>query len=85
MENMSENEQRTQFWCDAWLAVAGSANCISKDSATSWADKALEDYDARFTPVITVDESASKDLVTVRLTRFDFPRGESTNDKMEPY
>jgi hypothetical protein len=35
--------------------------------------------------VITVDESASKDLVTVRLTRFDFPRGESTNDKMEPY
>jgi hypothetical protein len=82
---MKQTDIRAKFWRDTWLAVAGSANCISKDSATSWADKALEDYDARFTPVITVDESASKDLVTVRLTRFDFPRGESTNDKMEPY
>lgn len=44
-----EPVDRTQVWLTAWIAVATSASCMSSDVATTWADRCLRDFDARFT------------------------------------
>lgn len=38
-------DKREQFWKDAWLAVAGTMNCVETNSATKWANAALAAYD----------------------------------------
>jgi hypothetical protein len=47
-EILRHQEQRKQLWIDAWVKVAGASNCVNKTTATSWADKALEEFDNRF-------------------------------------
>ena len=43
-------EVRKKLWCDAWVSTANANDCKSTDSATRWADAALEEFDARFPP-----------------------------------
>lgn len=41
-------EMRKQLWIDAWSRTANATTCISSDTATRWADSALEAFDRRF-------------------------------------
>ena len=43
-------EVRKKLWCDAWVSTANANDWKSTDSATRWADAALEEFDARFPP-----------------------------------
>lgn len=45
------NSEQGKIWLDAWLAVAVSGNSINKDTASIWADSALEEYNKRFNKV----------------------------------
>lgn len=47
-EIISHQEQRKRLWADAWVHVASASDCKSHDTATKWADKALEEFDKRF-------------------------------------
>lgn len=42
-------QQRKKLWCDVYVAYVGAANSTSPDGAKSWADKAVERFDERFT------------------------------------
>jgi hypothetical protein len=39
---------RQQVWIQAWCAVANANDCKENEVATTWADKALKAFDARF-------------------------------------
>jgi hypothetical protein len=47
-EILRHQEQRKQLWIDAWVKVAGASNCVKTETPTSWADRALEEFDKRF-------------------------------------
>jgi hypothetical protein len=38
-------DKREQFWRDVWVSVASAINCCDPETATKWANKALEAYD----------------------------------------
>jgi hypothetical protein len=38
----------SEIWLQAWLHVAGAANCTNKESADAWADHCLAQYKNRF-------------------------------------
>jgi hypothetical protein len=40
--------KRKEMWLNVWAAVASSSNCISTETCTKWADKALREFDNRF-------------------------------------
>lgn len=48
IEDIIFEKQRRQLWIDAWCAVASAWNCKEPIAATSWADKALKEFDNRF-------------------------------------
>lgn len=48
--NDDHQSQRIELWCNAWVAVASSSNCDRTSVPASWADRALRDFDERFTP-----------------------------------
>jgi len=39
---------RKKLWIDAWIQVANANNTVSLSTPTTWADKALKDFDERF-------------------------------------
>lgn len=49
---------RRQVWLSAWLAVATSDSCYSKDAPAAWADRCLEAFDSRFPPPEKEKETA---------------------------
>lgn len=61
-EFFRHEEQRKKLWCDAWIAVAGSSNCVSTEAPRNWADQALALFDQRFpAPKITIEIPTEKD------------------------
>ena len=48
-------EIRKQFWCNAWVNVANANDCKSSESATRWADAALQAFDHRFPSPIEIN------------------------------
>ena len=40
---------RMKLWCDTFVAYLSTSNSIFPSSASVWADKAIEDFDERFT------------------------------------
>jgi hypothetical protein len=52
---------RMGVWCHVWVNVARSDNCDDPKIATNWADRALEDFDARFlSPAELVEQEAAE-------------------------
>lgn len=47
-ELISHNEQRKRLWANAWVHTASATNCTQTETATKWADKALDEFDKRF-------------------------------------
>ncbi len=45
---MSRDDIERQLWAQAWVAVAGSANCTKVIIPTAWADEAVRQYRARY-------------------------------------
>jgi hypothetical protein len=45
---MTQKITEEEVWLRAWVAVAASSNCVSKDSADRWADHCLEQFKKRF-------------------------------------
>lgn len=37
-----------QFWCDTYVAVASSSNCVDKKTPKIWADIALDEFRNKF-------------------------------------
>lgn len=58
IKDLDRHEQaRKKLWCDAWIATAGSSNCVDSAVATTYADNALRQFDDRFKrPILSVDE-----------------------------
>jgi hypothetical protein len=46
--NKDHEEIRKELWCNVWVAVAGASNSTRSDIVTTWADRALKDFDERF-------------------------------------
>jgi hypothetical protein len=49
MITKSDGVHREEVWLRAWICTASAANCTEAKIATTWADKCLADFDARFT------------------------------------
>jgi len=57
----NHKEIQKKLWCDVYIAVATSGNCVNIDTPTRWADKALAEFNERFKePEITFSKE-SKD------------------------
>jgi hypothetical protein len=54
-ELIAHKKQRKELWVSAWINTANAANCSATETATKWADKALEEFDKRFPMVKTND------------------------------
>lgn len=40
--------EEKEFWKNVYLAVAGSSNCVNKDTCKKWANYALNDFRETF-------------------------------------
>jgi hypothetical protein len=56
-ESISHEEQRKMLWATVWAATASASNCRESITATTWADKALKEFDIRFPKSIRVTQN----------------------------
>lgn len=59
---------RKKLWIEAWSSTANAVTCTTHDTATKWADSALEAFDQRFPkPVAPVFEQKEQPVINTEI------------------
>lgn len=56
MNRKEYDASKAQLWINAWVAVA-AGDVASPEVPTKWADKAVEDFENRFSAQVKEDEN----------------------------